>query len=247
MDHSIFKDVTMMKLNICIFSFTFMLSGSVTLTTNYENYLQAHGAYTAGDYARATTLLSTLPANSFAILYNLGWAQYKQRNYYEALLAFKRASHRASGALRIQADRMYHQMQEALGIADTHKKYFREAQYFLWFVPTIVLQLMLLILCLGSVWCLYRCSVRMSTSLCALTLLAGGLVYVRYIEDTKAIALIKQPHATLHSGPDHSYASHDTLTRGTEVQIDAREQNWCRVVAHATIGWIHTTELDIVT
>lgn len=246
MDRGFFKNGDTMSIYTQACMLLLMMWGCAVNSTEYEQYLQAHKAYAQGDYEQSITLLSGLPQKSAAVLYNLGWSYYKQQRLYEALVCFKKAACISWGTTRIQADRIYRQLQQQLNIPDGMNPYVRTLIYWSWYIPTLLLQVLTLIVLILMLICMYYGSLRIWIIPCIVLSMLSGLVYIRYDEETACIACTKQPSVTLYAGPSDTYAPIGNLQRGTELRIDAREDNWYRVRAGGAVGWLAATDVECV-
>lgn len=244
MDYGIFKMCGALA-RLCM-AVIFVSVASVS-ATGYEQYLQAHNAYADGNYQKAVDLFGGLPHKNLPVLYNLGWAYYKNGNVYEALKSFFSAARNAYGTERIRAFELYEQMQQELGIYKAENSYFKKIRQLSWYIPTVLLQLLLVLLSVILMiivtykrkriffYCVVVCMIGISL-----------LVYGRYAEKTTLHAFAKMHEITVYTGPDNTYGTVSREPQGTLFSIVSQHDLWYCVAFDHHRGWVSVKEVDVV-
>ncbi len=227
--------------------YSLLVVSTLGASNNYESYLQAHSAYAQGDYAHALELFAKLPETSFPMLYNLGWAWYKNGDAYNALRSFFKAARLASGLERTQAYTMYEQMQKELGIYKPQNFYYAQLVRFSAYIPDLLLQLITLLLLLLLLLCVvYK---RTGLPLYILFLCAIGstmCTYMRYHDKTSIVAFAKESSTSLHAGPGVEYGIVAKASQGTLFTIVSQHDLWYCVAFDYQRGWVPAKDVDLV-
>ena len=235
---------------MCTYAFIFFMFGIATQNidaTVHESYLQAHNAYAQENYKAAIVLLSTMPATSFPVLYNLGCAHVKSGNNYEALKAFFKASRIASGFEHVQAYDRYEQMQKKLGLPQVKNKYKDILLRSMGYVPTLPMQIMCFFLLLMTVFFnVYTGKKWLAYTLLVCAVVATAFTYYRYQEKTAVVAFAKLNMVAVHTGPDEQYAVVSQVPQGTEFAIVSTHDLWYCVAFNTQRGWVPVKNLDLM-
>ncbi len=213
-----------------------------------SQYLRAHTAYAQGNYQEVINLLSNLPENSFPIVYNLGWAQYKNGNYYQAMKLFLKAMRIGSCSDRLRAYTLYEQMQDKLALPLKAGKYTIFLMRIFLSIPTFLIQLLSLIMVLLTLVCIMY---RRKWFVCLIVALSAAFctagLYYRYTELTKTIALANKEKVAVYTGPDDQYGIVEMVPLGTHFSVVSTQKLWYCVGFNKQRGWVHTQDLDLIT
>lgn len=217
----------------------------VICASDLELYLQAHNAYAESNYLQAAELFAKVPHCSFPVYYNSALSYAKAGHVYAALQAARKAVSIASGADRVKASALYRALQQQLGLPIAEQYYQTQFNTYFNYIPTVVLQLitiLLVLLLLFCVWC--RTRVLFTLLLTLGMLVSMFLSYLRYMNETQSCSLVKNEKVNLYSGPNDRYAVLHAVPQGTEVTIKAREDGWYCVTSATGSGWIAAADLD---
>lgn len=119
------------------------------------------------------------------------------------------------------------------------------------FIPTIVLQCLLLLLLIKFLYVLYVCRQQilpkrklaflfLSILLCSFAWFAQNQIYY------KKRALVVKEVAFVYAGPEKSFHKISQLKIGTQVQLLKCQADMCQISLHGNRGWIASDEIEIV-
>jgi hypothetical protein len=220
---------------------------TVIYASDLELYLQAHNAYVEGNYLQAAELFAKVPHHSFPVYYNSALSYAKAGQLYAALQAARKAVSVASGADRVKASALYRALQQQLGLPVVEHYYQTQCNTYFNYIPTLLLQLITILLALILLFCVWYHTRVFFTLLLTLGMLVSMfLSYLRYMNETQSCSLVKNEKVKLYSGPNDRYAVLHAVPQGTEVIIKAREDEWCCVTSATGSGWIAAADLDSI-
>ncbi|MBP6892686.1 SH3 domain-containing protein [Candidatus Babeliales bacterium] len=118
------------------------------------------------------------------------------------------------------------------------------------FIPTIVLQFVIIVLLLKICFLMYQSlykSVQWKKT-CWLTFSTIFFIFILYKQQEilkKRVALVVKESAFVYAGPEQSFHTIFQLKSGTFVELLETSSNMCRIMVHGHQGWIASDTIEI--
>ncbi len=118
------------------------------------------------------------------------------------------------------------------------------------FIPTILLQLVVVVLLLKICFLMYQAMYKsiQRKKICWLIFSTVFFIFVLYKQQEilkKRVALVVKESAFVYAGPEQSFHTIFQLKSGTYVQLLEKSSNMCRILMHGHQGWVVTDDIEI--
>lgn len=218
-----------------------------------ETVLKAHKQYEQGNIEQALTLYNSIEKKGPATWYNLGNCHYKQKNYMDALVCWKKAERDASWS---ELPALYHNIDEAYKTLNVQHGYgfkvsmYRTIKRILALFSLFGWQLLFLLFWVVLLFFAARLAragrYALLSSFCLLVVLFGGCLYKKYDLISSRSGVIVEKDLVVYSGPGVDFHELGTLVKATEINICEEQADWLKVREHDLVGWIPMKKVEIV-
>ncbi len=217
--------------------------------TDEEQFLQAYRCYNTKEYARALELYQAIQSKGSSVWYNMGNCAFHVQNYAHARLYWKQAERQASADQLADIAYNLDVLETKIGNSSRgmswHRMIFRSAA-----LLSLRMWQILFLLCWGIVLLMVGKRFFMGKAvalLCVCGMVLSGVgMCGRYMRNTQRIAMVTAHEACLYAGPDSRYQLLKTIDAMSEVAVQEKRDNWCKVRHNTTVGWMPIETLAVV-
>lgn len=211
-----------------------------------ELFLRGNQLYMQEKYAEASALYEKINNKSSHVWHNLGNCAYKQRDYLNAYVFWKRAAHNACGKHYKASIHNIHYVETLL---KKERTTFDRAAQFIDRIPVIVVQIIFLffwciLLWVGRQW--YKRKRWLLGLLFLTTMISLTLVGLKYYREKQCYAFVNSDQISVFIGPDICYQSVGQLPYACKVDILEQRDQWCKIKNKNIKGWVAKENLLLI-
>jgi tetratricopeptide (TPR) repeat protein len=227
-----------------------LFAADVATDFSAANKLYAEGKF-AGAASAYEKVLQT-GAQSSALLFNCGNAEFKSGHPGKAIAAYRRAALLSprDGEVRANLAFVRNQVQSATLRESRWQNWLGQLTLNEWtLLAATAFWLTLILLAARQIWPALGAKLKSATSLFAtLTVLSGTAVGLQAVEHfSKQTAVVVSPEATARSGPFDEAQSAFTIHDGVELAVMDRHGDWLQVAdGSGKIGWLPVKQVEVL-
>jgi len=231
----------------------FLLLCTLSLSAHkQEDFLAANQLYEKGEYSAALTRYNGLSDKGYGVYHNMGNAYYKQGNYLQALVYWKKAQRLAHGGQVRAVLESIKKAEEKLRIPSDSFSY--QVAYFLGpyisYVPMLVVQALWLLFILIFLVSLVKCrgyTRILHAAFCSIMLISFGttILLKRYTQCPEGV-LIAEKSVSLFAGPNDQYHQVAPIAKGNLLYVCQQSDDWYKVTCGSKAGWISSSAVIVI-
>jgi len=226
-----------------------MWVGMLGAVGDEELFLRGNKQYLEGNFEQATESYRMIKRKGQAVWYNLGNCAYRCGDYPNARICWLRAEQASPERWHASVAHNIAALDAAVGRSSTPSTWFDALTAVTCYVPLLVMQVLFLLFWCGLLgmvltggWNIRRGSF---VTLCALSLVFGILIAVRYTTMWRIRAVTRE-NTAIFAGPDRHYHAVGTIDRAQEMVVHKDRGDWYKVKAGILVGWVPARDVVVV-